>query len=359
LLPPIASSACVRRKLSGASISSNPSGTAASVDGTRMKLPLPLFVLCAVSSVVHAQGVHFTNILRLTNHEVSLRFNAPVGTNYRVDVATNFPADTNLQRWQGLLTFRSTGANQHVDSATPYLGTRFYRAEQLPTTNDLTGDHLSTTNGDAIIHPVGHATFVISWNGRTIYNDPTNGGAAYVNFPRGDLILVSHEHGDHYNSNTLFAVRGQGGVIIAPPAVYNLNSFAPFRPNAIALAYGQSTNVNGIHVEAVPAYNGNHAYGINNAYIMTLGGRRIFTTGDSGDVPEIRAVTNIDVAFICMNLPFTTNALGATNIVRAMRPKIVYPYHYRNSNGSMTNAPTFKQWLGSDLGIEVRLRSWY
>ena len=85
----------------------------------------------------------------------------------------------------------------------------------------------------------------------------------------------------------------------------------------------------------------------------------LFTSGDCGDRMEIRAVTNIDVAFLCMNLPFTTNALGATNIIRAMRPKVVYPYHYRDQSGTMTNPAVFKQWLGTDLGIEVRLRKWY
>ena len=109
----------------------------------------------------------------------------------------------------------------------------------------------------------------------------------------------------------------------------------------------------------MPAYNGNHPYTNNNAYVLTLGGKRVFTSGDCGDNMEIRGVTNIDVAFLAMNIPFTTNALGATNIIRAMRPKVVYPYHYRDSSGTMTNPAVFKQWLGTDQGIEVRLRKWY
>lgn len=318
-----------------------------------------LLVSAQAVGVAVAQTAQFTNLLRLTNREVFLQFNAPAGTNYRLDVASNFPADTNVPRWNSLLTLRSTGVNQHLDAAAPFLGARFYRAEQLAGTNHLTGDHLATTNGDAVIHPVGHATFVLSWNGRMIYNDPTNGAAAYTSFPKADLTLVSHGHGDHYDPATLAAVRAPGGLIIAPAAVYNLANFASLRPNAIALGYGQSTNVMGLNVEAVPAYNGNHPYGNNNAYVITLGGKRIFTSGDCGDGMEIRGVTNIDVAFLCMNLPFTTNALGATNIIRAMRPKVIYPYHYRDQSGTMTNPPVFKQWLGQDLGIEVRLRKWY
>jgi L-ascorbate metabolism protein UlaG (beta-lactamase superfamily) len=304
-----------------------------------------------------AQDPKFTEIRRLTNREVFFQFSAPVGTNYRIDVATNFPADTNLAKWSSLLTLQSAAVNQHTDSAAPYLSTRFYRAEQLTNAGVLTGDHLATTNGDAVIHPIVHASFVMSWNGKMIYNDPTN-AALYSNFPRADVILVSHNHSDHYDSNTLVLVRATNGVIIVPPAVYNLSVFVPFRSNAISLAYGQSTNVMGLNVEAVPAYNANHPSGNNNAYITTLGGKRIFTSGDCGDGPEIRAVPNIDVAFLAMN-QFTTDPRAATNIIRAMRPKVVYPYHFRHTNGSMTNAPIFKEWLGTDLGIEVRLRKWY
>lgn len=323
---------------------------------------LRVLVVCitlAAAVRITAQGSGQFGIHRQTNREMVLRFNAPAGTNYRIDVASNFPADTNLNTWSSLLTLRSLGVNQHTDAAAAFLDTRFYRAEQLTNGNTLTGDHLATTNGDAIIHPVGHATFVISWNGRMIYNDPTNGAAPYASFPPADLILVSHDHGDHYSASTISAVRAANGVVVVPPAIYNLAGFAALRPNAIALSYGQTTNVMGMTIEAVPAYNGNHPYGANNAYVLTLGGKCIFTSGDTGDVPEIRALTNIDVAFVCMNLPFTTNALGATNIVRAMRPKVVYPYHFRNQGGSLTNAGTFKQWLGADLGIEVRLRKWY
>ena len=112
-------------------------------------------------------------------------------------------------------------------------------------------------------------------------------------------------------------------------------------------------------VQAVPGYNGNHAYTNNNCYVLTLGGKRLFFSGDTGDVPEIRALTDIDVAFLSMNLPFTMNWLGATNVIRNMRPKVVYPYHYRDQGGTVTNAALFQQGLGTDLGIEVRLRGWY
>lgn len=315
--------------------------------------------------VATAQNAQFTNIVRLTNREMALKFIAPAGTNYRIDVATNFPVTTNISPWSSLLTLRSAGVNQHTDAAAPYASSRFYRAEQLTNASVLTGDHLVTTNGDVVIHPLYHASLVLSWDGKIIYSDPDDEAAyepRYAGLPQGDLILVTHEHGDHYSPAKLTALRKAGGVIIVPQRIYNLGSFAAFRPNAFVLAYGASTNVGGINILAVPGYNNNHAYTTNNCYVLTLGGKRIFISGDTGDVPEIRALTNIDVAFLCMNLPFTMNSSSATNVIRQMRPKVVYPYHYREGNGASavyTNAPYFKQLLGTDLGIEVRLRSWY
>jgi L-ascorbate metabolism protein UlaG (beta-lactamase superfamily) len=93
--------------------------------------------------------------------------------------------------------------------------------------------------------------------------------------------------------------------------------------------------------------------------VLTLGDKRIYASGDTDNAPEIRALPNIDVAFLCMNTPFTMLTTDATNAVRAMRPEVVYPYHYRNQDGTTGNAALFKQQLGSDLGIEVRLRKWY
>src|ERR1043166_8492379 len=109
-----------------------------------------------------AQDAQFTNIIRLTNSEIALKFIAPAGNNYRIDASTNLSASNSL-RWNSLLTLQSTGVNQHTDSAAPYVNSRFYRAEQLTNANVLTGDNLVTTNGDAVIHPVGHASFVMSW----------------------------------------------------------------------------------------------------------------------------------------------------------------------------------------------------
>jgi L-ascorbate metabolism protein UlaG (beta-lactamase superfamily) len=197
-----------------------------------------------------------------------------------------------------------------------------------------------------------------------IYNDPTNGAAAYASFPRADLILVSHAHTDHFSSSTIDAVRGPTAVIIVPQAVYNSLSTAQ-KAIAIVLTNGASTNVMGLMVEAVPSYNFAtnqtiyHPKGTGNGYVLTIGGRRIYASGDTEDVPEIRALPNIDVAFLCINRPFTMPVDRAASAVRDFRPKVIYPYHYRNQDGTFSDLADFKRRVGQDLGIEVRLRKWY
>jgi len=294
----------------------------------------------------------FTDIHPLTNREILFQLSAPTGQLYRIDVSTD------LLQWSSLLTLLSPGFNQHTDSATPFLSSRYYRALQLTETNILTGDHLVTDDGDVVIHPINHASFVMSWNGKTIYNDPVGGATLYQGLPRADLILVSHSHTDHWDNTTLGAVKGTNAVIIAPQAVYNGMS-AALRSLTTVLTNGATTNFIGINIQAVPAYNSNHPLGTGNGYVLTIGGKRVYMTGDTEDIPEMHTLANIDVAFVCMNVPYTMTVNDATNAVRSFRPRVVYPYHYRNQDNTLNNANIFKQRLGTGPGVEVRLRKWY
>src|SRR5436190_81251 len=279
--------------------------------------PLAAFLMAAgFGAVALAQDIQFTNITRLTNGRVVLKFLAPTGVNYRLDTTTNFNL-TNLSRWTPLVNTQSIGFNQFTDALAAADSARFYRASS----NILTGDPLFTTNGEVVLHPLYHASFLMSWNGKIIYSDPDDDPAyesRYAGLPQGDLILLTHEHTDHYSTNKLNALRKAGGVIIVPQSLYNLPSFTSYRPNAFVLAYGASTNVAGINILAVPGYNSNHPFTLNNCYVLTIGAKKIFISGDTGDVPEIRALTGIDVAFLCMNQQFTMNWLSATNVIRSM-----------------------------------------
>jgi L-ascorbate metabolism protein UlaG (beta-lactamase superfamily) len=309
--------------------------------------------LLAASSILAQQDPVFTAIQPLTNREMRLLFSAPTGTSYRIQVATN------LEQWNSLLTLTSAGINPNTDSAAPFLGGRFYRAVEVTGSNVFTGDHLVTDDGEVIIHPINHASFVMSWNGKTLYNDPVGGAAPYQGLPRADLVLVSHIHSDHYLASTLAAVRGTNGVIIAPLAVYNDAGMAALRGSTVVLTNNTSTNLAGIGIEAVPAYNSNHPRGTGNGYVLTIGRRQIYMSGDTGDIPEMQVLPNIDVAFVCMNVPYTMSVTQAAAVIRAFHPKVVYPYHYRNQDSTYANFATLKQLVGTDLGIEVRLRKWY
>ena len=309
-------------------------------------------VTVLVSSVqAQAQPLQFTGIERLTNREILLKLSFTAGVYCRIDAATN------LSQWNALATLQSTGVNQFVDSAAPYLAQRFYRAADLSGTAPTTGDHLATANGDLVIRPIDHASFVMRWNGLTIYNDPVGAATRYTGLPRADLILISHEHGDHFSTTTLNSVTGATCVIIAPRVITNSMS-AALRALTTVMTNGASASVQGIDIEAVPAYNSRHPLGVGNGYVLTLGGKRIYMAGDTGDIAEMRALTNIDVAFVPMNLPFTMDVPSAASAVRAFRPKIVYPYHFMPSTPA-SDLNLFKSLVGTDLGIEVRLRKWY
>lgn len=285
------------------------------------------------------------------NAEVRLELAGRTGTNYRID------GGTNAVSWEALASFAGQSANTYVDSGAPFFSSRFYRAVEIEP-GGLTGDHIATTEGDAIIHPVNHASFLMSWNGLTIYNDPVGGGARYRDFAKANLILVSHSHGDHYDNSTLIAVREADGVIVVPPSIYG-GLPTSLRTNAISLANGASTNILGLRIDAIPAYNSNHPKGSGNGYILTLGGKRIYISGDTGDIPEMRALREIDVAFLAMNVPYTMTVNAAASAAREFQPRIVYPYHYRNADNSYANFTTLRQLIGRDLRIEVRTRNWY
>ena len=302
-----------------------------------------------------SSNAEFTAFQRLTNREMFLRVTAPTGGQVR------FAVSTNLATWQSLVTASNAGVNTHTDSAAPFLPARFYRAEMLTGTNALTGDHLAASDGEFVLHAVNHASLVVGFSNKLIYIDPVGASSLYAGLPKADLILITHSHSDHYSSTTIDAVRRTNTAIVAPAAVYSSLS-ATLKALTGVLTNGMTTNLLGFTIDAIPAYNlttSNHPKGVGNGYVLSAGGRRIYFTGDSEDIPEMRALQNIDVAFVCMNLPFTMTAAKAASTVRDFRPKVVYPYHYRDSSGATTNATYFKQLLGTDLGIEVRLRPWY
>lgn len=220
----------------------------------------------------------------------------------------------------------------------------------------LTGSTVSTSNGDLIIHPVTHASFVMEWDGKTIYVDPVGGVGVYDGLQRPDLILVTDIHGDHLDVGTLSGLAGTS-LIIAPAAVADQLPDA-LKTRTFILENGNNVDRLGINVEAIPMYNLSeerlqfHEEGRGNGYVATFGDTRVYISGDTEDIPEMRALENIDVAFVCFNLPYTMTERQAADAVNAFRPAIVYPYHYRGSDLALFTSMI-------DEGIEVRSGEWY
>lgn len=223
----------------------------------------------------------------------------------------------------------------------------------------LSGDRIPSKEGDIIIHPVNHASLALEWKGQIVYIDPVGGAKRYEGLPRPDVILLTHSHFDHFDPETLKGVAAEKTVLVAPRDVFEKLS-GNLETRAKIMTNGEVKTVDGIKVEAVPMYNTTpdrmkfHKKGAGNGYVLTLGDKRIYISGDTEDIPEMRALKNIDVAFVCMNLPYTMTVEQAASAVREFHPKIVYPYHSKGSD-----LEKFKQRVGTDAGVEVRLRNWY
>ena len=223
----------------------------------------------------------------------------------------------------------------------------------------LDGDKIPTEKGNLIIQPINHATFIMQWDSHVIYVDPVGGAKRFEGKPKPDIILLTDIHGDHLNGNTLISIAQEKTTILAPPAVL-AQIPAKLKEQVTTITNQQAHSVSSIKVEAILAYNTTasrsqfHVKGRGNGYLLTLGGKRIYISGDTEDIPEMLALKNIDVAFLCVNLPYTMTVEQAANAIRTFKPKIVYPYHSRGSD-----LEKLKKLVGNDAGVEVRLRNWY
>ena len=214
------------------------------------------------------------------------------------------------------------------------------------------------------ISPVEHATAVLEWGEITIYIDPVGGAAAFEGKKLPDLILITDIHGDHLNVETLKELNTQKAKVIVPQAVADRLP-EEFTPQIDVLNNGDTKERFGVLVEAIPMYNLReealkfHTKGRGNGYVINLGEERLYFSGDTEDIPEMRALKNIDKAFICMNLPYTMTVDKAAEAVLEFQPKEVYPYHYRG-RPEVSDVDRFKALVNSqNKDIEVIQLDWY
>ncbi len=215
-------------------------------------------------------------------------------------------------------------------------------------------DTIKTSAGDLVLTFIGHGTLMLRQGGKVIHVDPWSRFADYSKMPKADLALITHNHADHLDTAAVAAVRKEGTRVIVSPSCKGKIEGAQVMKN------GDVREEAGFRVEAVPAYNlvhmtgGGHPYhpqGNGNGYIITFGDTRVYIGGDTENTPEMKALKGIDIAFLPMNLPYTMTPEMVADAARAFRPRILYPYHYGD-----TDPQALVRLLAGEKDIEVRVR---
>jgi L-ascorbate metabolism protein UlaG (beta-lactamase superfamily) len=220
--------------------------------------------------------------------------------------------------------------------------------------NQYESDVIPTSAGELKITFLGHGTLMLTFNEKIIHVDPFSRVADYSKLPKADLVLMTHEHRDHLDLDALTFVRtGETEVILTETCAKQVEG-------GIVMRNGDVHTVLGLTIEAVPAYNivhkrearePFHPKGIGNGYIMAFGDKRVYIAGDTENIPEMKELRDIDLAFLPMNLPYTMTPEMVADAARTFQPKILYPYHF-----SDTDTSKIVELLSEQPGIEVRIR---
>jgi L-ascorbate metabolism protein UlaG (beta-lactamase superfamily) len=215
-------------------------------------------------------------------------------------------------------------------------------------------DVIKTAAGDLEITFIGHGSLMLKFGGKVIHVDPYSKLADYARLPKADLVLITHEHQDHLDPVAL-------RLVTTPKTVMVLTEkCAEKLPGGIVMKNGDVRTVEGITVEAVPAYNivhkrdngqPYHPKGVGNGYVLTFADKRLYIAGDTENVPEMGRLKRIDIAFLPMNLPYTMTPEMVAAAARSFRPKVLYPYHYGETDPARIVAL-----LKESRDIEVRIR---
>ncbi len=247
-----------------------------------------------------------------------------------------------------------------------------FMAAALPAAAQVTGsDHMSTSDGTVDIVPIQHAAIRFDWKDQHVFTDPAPIGdakgdaaaAPYKAMPSPTLILITHVHGDHFSVPVLESIAGGGTVIVAPQNVRDAMP-AALQAKTRVMKNGDKAMFGPIGVEAVAMYNVSpdklkfHPKGVGNGYVLTFANKRVYVAGDTEETPETASLPNIDIAFIPINLPYTEDVAAAARWVKDFKPRIVFPYHYRNQDGTTSDMAAFLNQVGNASLVRLRNR-WY
>lgn len=219
----------------------------------------------------------------------------------------------------------------------------------------LEQDTIKTTSGDLVIIFVGHSSLIFNFNNKVIHVDPYGTLADYSNMPKADIIVITHQHGDHFDVETINQISKENTQVILTKTCAEKYSAG------LILNNGESKEIQGIKIEAVQAYNivnkmnnGEpfHPKGEGNGYVITFGDKRVYIAGDTENIPEMKLLKGIDIAFVPMNLPYTMTPEMTTNAVEIINPKIFYPYHFGE-----TDTNKLLELLKDKNDTEIRIRN--
>ncbi|WP_411768781.1 MBL fold metallo-hydrolase [Winogradskyella sp. A3E31] len=220
------------------------------------------------------------------------------------------------------------------------------------------------TDSQVKVIPINHGTLVLETEDQVIYVDPVGGAEAFEGQKVPTMVLITDIHGDHLNVKTLEALNLEDADIIVPQAIAEKLPEG-LGKSIIVLDNGKSTEVNSMTIEAIPMYNlreeakNFHTKGRGNGYVLNITDERVYISGDTEDIPEMRNLKDIDKAFICMNLPYTMTVQSAASAVIDFKPKEVYPYHYRGKDG-LSDVETFKSLVNKGTSnVKVVQLGWY
>ena len=225
--------------------------------------------------------------------------------------------------------------------------------------------NFNTTKGTLTIQPILHGSLVLTYENKTIYVDPYGGGKLYAGLKSPDIVLITDIHPDHLSVKTLDSINTKKAIFITPEAVADKLP-KKYKSNLTVINNNQAIHRLGIYIKAIPMYNlpvdppsKKHPKGRGNGYLLEIDNKTIYISGDTEDIPEMRQLKNIDIAFVCMNLPYTMTVDQAASAVLEFKPKVVFPFHYRGSNG-FSDVNEFKKLVNNkDKNIEVILAKWY
>lgn len=218
-------------------------------------------------------------------------------------------------------------------------------------------DVISTSKGDLTITSIGHGTLMFTFNKQVIHIDPVSVYADYAEMPDADIILITHHHYDHLDLNAIHNIRKDSTkIVMTQTCMENSEAIG----NVIIMKNGETKTINELEIKAIPAYNikhkrGNKPYhpkGVGNGYILQLGNKRVYVAGDTENTPEMKALKNIDIAFLPMNVPYTMTPEMVADAAKAFRSKILYPYHFGE-----TNTDKLIELMKNETDIEIRIRA--